>query len=557
MTAAHVQPLLFSSLSPHRAAALYTYERVVSPNYSLAPRSPGGGQLAYHPVVVDPLHKNGSLRRGYVNDLYNGIYIQPKVLDLGIVASERRYDVYVWNAAFTEETLMSVTGVPEGMELVCGSLPLSFAPIQEHKWQLIVTTRGPATVEELIYFHFATDDQTLLIIASRLMVWGWPPDWSDGISERLTWVTDVMTSRILAEQRRAVRNLPRRELSASFVVAHRERQVLDTALSAWGGGMWTVPIWPDVQRLAVPVNMGDSFIPCKTEDFDFSEGSLALLVSSPMHYEAVLIAGVAAGGLHTKQPVQQDWPRGVKILPCRNAVLAEMPELTRHTDQLQELLVRFAVLEDCEWPVLVEIPQYRGFPVLEAAPDESEPVTSSQFRLRELFEPPGGQSLYADIAMAGMPVVRWNWLDAGREKKAWLRSVLYALKGRQKAFWVSTYADDMTHIRAAQGTQLPIANIFISNLGGPRTGRKDLRIEMADGRVLYRRILSAAKNNVHEEVLTLDLSLGDVVQVGEIKRISWLTLSRLANDDAMIHHITDEIAKVSLTFQGVRDDDFS
>lgn len=555
--AAHVQPCVGGGLFPPRSASLSAYARIVAPHYWDAGRSPGGGPVQAHfPVSTAPRQITGSLRRGYVDEYYGWIHIKPSRLDVGMVATEQYFDVYAWNAVFRGTTLWSFNGVPDGMEFIGNMPPMWLNPLEEKMWQLHVTPTGAPDIDADIVFQFDSESPSLRVTATRILGWGWPPDWSDGIEERLIWETDVLSSQVLVEQRRALRAAPRREFVASFISQGRNRQALDSGLFAWAGRAWAVPVWPDIQRLASSVSAGEQFVACETLGFDFVASGLAILALDPIRYEVAQITEVTADGLHIKRPLQQDWPVGAKLLPVRRAVLAEMPELTRQTDQVQEFTARFVVVDNCLWPELPDMPQYRGYPVLAAKPDESKLLTASQHRLREIFSPVGAPPLYIDVAGLGMPVVLWAWLDMGRDRKAWLKSLLYTLRGQQKTLWVPTHADDMTVVAVA-GEVLTIANIFFSRLGGPRCGRRDLRIDMRDGQVLYRRILSCVEVDPETERIVLDAALGSTVAPGDIARVSWLTLSRLASDEVSIYHITDEIARASLTFQGVRDDDLS
>ena len=158
-----------------------------------------------------------------------------------------------------------------------------------------------------------------------------------------------------------------------------------------------------------------------------------------------------------------------------------------------------------------------------------------------------------------LAIQSWRWQEEGRAARAALRSLLYGLRGQQVAVWLPTHADDLTVV-ATLGALTPtmdIEAIGYSRFAMARTGRRDIRIALHDGRVFCRRITGSSELSADVERLALDSPLGEQIEPEQIARVSWMALCRLSSDQAEIHHHADSLglASCSLTFRGVRDDE--
>ncbi|CDM42381.1 hypothetical protein [Ectopseudomonas oleovorans] len=525
----------------------------------------GQAPLTTHwPVAANGRSLSGQRRRAHVDDWYHRIHISPQQLDLGNVVSAQTTPIYLWNAFLEPRTLTTIQGLEEGIE-VGGqpSPPMLFPALAEKVWQVSVTPDGQPVLDTTLGWAFDNGAlASLRITANRIVAWSFAPDWGSSIRELLEWLTDILTSESLVEQRRALRLSPRRQFEAALYVEGRERQLLDLALFGWGTRVWALPIWPDIQLLAAPVPAGSQRIDCDTQHLDFAAGGIAMLRGEDAFtFEVVEIESVDASGLDLNREIQQSWPVGSRLYPARPAQLAEQPTLRRLTDTVQSAEVRFLVLEPSVWPDVMPAGLYRGRPVFDTRPDESEDLTGSYARLLASLDSGLSLPLVTDVAGRAMPVQEHRWLDMGRATRAAYRSLLYALRGRQRAIWLPTHADDMTAVATitSVATTIDIEAIGYTRFGQARPGRWDIRIELWDDTVFHRRITGATELSADIERLALDSALGQQVEPSDIRRISWLVLCRLDVDQVEIEHITDSegVAASSLIFRGVRDDEFS
>lgn len=551
--------------NPNISGDLYQYSGIVGwpPGHFVESASLVQPLLSDWPVSALGRVVQGGLTTSYSDDYYHRIHISPAALDLGNVISAQTQPVYLWNAFLEPRTLVNISGTDEGL-LVSGqpSPPLLFPALKELIWQLTVTPDGQPVLDTVVAWEFDNGRSAgLRITANRIIAWTFVPDWGDGIRERLTAATDILQSESGVSQRRKLRGSPRREFNGPMYAEGRERQLLDLSLFGWSDRIWSIPIWPDIQLLDVGIGADVNFIPCSTQHLDFRAGGLAMLRGEDAFTsETVEILEVLTNGLQLKRNTQLAWPAGSRIYPARAAQLLEEPSLSKLTDRLIEAEVRFLVVEACDWPEWLPATLYRGRPVWDRRPDDSENLTHAAQRLRSTLDSGFAQPLITDTARRALQVLGQRHLDLGREARALVRSFIYGMDGRQKVVWVPTHMDDLTLLAPATAvaTTIDVANIGYTRFSNGKPGRRDIRIERWDGTVLMRRIIGATELDGQTERLALDAALGSDLQPADVARISWMNLMRFESDTQNIEHMTDSegVAAWATAFREERDDEF-
>lgn len=534
-------------------AAQISAHAVFIPLYGAALAAP------QYPITTAPRRILGALHSAYAADYYHRIHVFPTSLDLGNLVSAQVTSVRVWNAYMTAKNLSHVDGLEEGLELSGPqAMPYSFPPLLETDWQLNVTPDGPAVLDTTLRWMFDAGVQSpgLRVTGNRIVPWGFVPDWSHSITERLSWLTDILANSRGAEQRRSLRLAPRKSYEARFVVDGPERAFFDLAMAGWGRKVWAMPVWPDVQLLAAPVPAASLRIACRTVGFDFRKGGLAMLRGeSAFDTEAVEIAAIDATGLELKRATQQSWPAQTRLYPVRSARLSAMPETERHSDRLITTEAVFELVEPADWPTVLPSTLYRGRPVFDARPNETQNLTRGYERLTLQLDNLTGIPALADTAGKSFVLQQHRWALAGRVAQGAWRSLLYALRGRAVSVWLPTHAQDLQLAQASEGSVLKVRKVGYARFGAGALGRRDIRIELADGTVLLRRIQTAVENGAIEE-LAIDADLPRNIAPEEVLRISYMALCRLADDTVELQHITDADghAASSVMWRGVRDD---
>lgn len=562
-----VRPTLGDIDNPHLTADHWAFawvnQFVPSPYVTDTQRAGHATLTAHWPVSANGRGLSGQRRHAHVDDWYHRIHISPQQLDLGNVVSAQTSAVFLWNAFLEPRTLSNITGLDEGIEISGQPTPpLIFPALKELGWNVTVTPDGQPVLDTVLTWQFDNNREAgLRITANRIIAWAFVPDWGDGIMEKLTASTDILQSESAVSQRRQLRLAPRREFAGHTYAEGRERQLLDLALFGWSDRVWSMPVWSDIQLLEVGIAADVDFIPCSTQYLDFRDSGMAMLrAEDAFTSETVEILEVLSSGLQLKRNTQQAWPAGSRLYPARAAQLLEEPSLSKLTDRLVEAEVRFLVVEACDWPEWLPTSLYRGRPVWDRRPDESENITHATQRLRQTLDSGFAQPLITDTAKRTLQVLGQRHLDLGREARAMVRSFIYGMRGRQKVVWVPSHMDDLTLVAtiSSVATTLDIAYIGYTRFSAGKPGRRDIRIELADGSSLMRRLVGSIELNTQIERVAMDSPLGVEVQPNQVVRISWMNLMRFENDVQEIEHMTDSqgVAAWATVFREERDDEF-
>lgn len=387
-----------------------------------------------------------------------------------------------------------------------------------------------------------------------IVPWGWRPDWSGGVLEWLEWLTDVLPAVRGEEQRRALRTLPRQQLEFRCMVSGPERTHLENVL--WTeGGPFAVPIWPDGLALESPLASGATTVPLDTADRQFAVGDLvAFLGPGAADVELGEVTAVGAY-LGLAAETSRTWPAGTLVLPARAARLQEAPSWSRFTGDTSIVRLRFDMDRPATWPADAGAATYRGYPVLEQAIDWSTDPAVEFTRRREEFDSDTGPVATRDLPGRPLAAMRARHALLSRAEISQWRARLFTLQGRRGAIWVPSWQRDFEPVAAIGSgeTTLDVAWCGASaNVGDPL--RRDLRLELQDGTVLYRRITDATDVGGGAERLTLDAPLGvDVAPLG-FALVSWLSLMRQETDTAELAWWSDEAAQTACSYRGFRHD---
>ncbi|HEX7111721.1 MAG TPA: hypothetical protein VF216_04705 [Mizugakiibacter sp.] len=389
------------------------------------------------------------------------------------------------------------------------------------------------------------------------VLWPIPPDWSQPVRESLAWLTDYMQARDGTRQKRQMRIAPRRAFVFQATADADDRRILDALRFDQGVRQWALPIWPDVQLLAAPLAAGATSIPCDTVGRDFIDGGQAVLWSARNVWELVAVQTVAANALTLTAPTVGAWAAGTRLYPVRTARLQGTPGETHFNDDLSRTQVQLLIDEPCDWASTAPAATYRGAPVLEWRFDESDDPTSSYERMVQTVDEQTGPISYFDLPALPFRVQSHRWTLFGRSERTAFRSLLYWLRGRMGTLWVPSYQADLQLASAvgASDAFLTVMWCGYTVFGRTQANRRDIRIELRDGTVFYRRITGSTEAGATEQI-TIDSALGMAVSAAAVRVISFMTLAELASDGIDLDHVhdVDGIAQCTTGWRGVKND---
>jgi hypothetical protein len=310
-----------------------------------------------------------------------------------------------------------------------------------------------------------------------------------------------------------------------------------------------------VQRLASSVTLGATSIPCRTDGFEFVAGGRAILWRSVNSFEVVDIDSVDADALQLTAPLVQSWAAATLLYPVRDARILADSEESAWNDTTGSRRVTFTIDEPCDWPAVLPATTYRSYPVLEHRSDENDDPTAAYHRELEDVDADTGPVTYVDYVDAPIRVASHRWLLQGRAAHGDFRSLLYGLRGRVGVLWLPSMSADLVLVApmTSGAVTMTVEWCGYTLYGRQQSNRRDIRIELRDGTVLYRRITGSVEDT-GTEVLTIASAPGRAIAPSQVRLISFMTLSELTSDAVEINHVTDAdgITKAALAFQGLK-----
>ncbi len=168
---------------------------------------------------------------------------------------------------------------------------------------------------------------------------------------------------------------------------------------------------------------------------------------------------------------------------------------------------------------------YDGTPLWDRKLDNDSTITDSIQAMTEILDFDGLPYAIglADMADWGRSVA---YTGTHGDEWQWFKLFMYTVKGRQKAFWLPTWRDDLPFVSKATGTITVEADV---GAWWP-TQRQHVQIEETSGTITQAEVTAATDNGDG----TWTLTIGTTIASSAVEMVSWLELARFASDDLVV-----------------------
>lgn len=394
-----------------------------------------------------------------------------------------------------------------------------------------------------------------------LPVFSFLPNWAGGITERLMWLTDVLSSETAAEQRRSVRRYPRRTFEASFLRTNAGRSRLDMFFIGVGMGEFLAPLWHE--QFYLPTH--DPLL--ATGEVQFPAGSLHMrefrlndlvivLDRDPSDFDVMTVIALdlvtdritleGAGATKT-------WPTGTRIIPLRKVHLTDPPQMIAPVDRVATTQLRISLLEPEKFP---DANWNFDAPLWQRRPDRSTTVDLDYARTFFELDYQSGVVTRADPGNRAQVGTKIGIKLFGRDRVYRFRQFLGAARGMAVRFYMPTFLRDVLPLGDIEGLTFQAEDVGLSSyLAGPQPARLLIAVVFADGRPqVYREIDTVASVTsglspfrVIAEEITLTEPMPPIA-LHEIERIMFVQPARFDQDGFEMRHHSDDSAAVSTSF---------
>lgn len=510
------------------------------------------------PVYAGPAH-TGVYTAVFDGDWYNRIHIIPLSFALGNVLQNQTREAEVWNAYFTNHTLNDIVATgDEGISLSGGpgAPPVVYLPLQSEIYTFTVTLDGPLSIDATYLFDFDSEDLEVTLTGQRAIVFAFEPQLP--VPETLEWRTDVLESYGGAEQRVMVRQLPRQSFAYTYLLS--ARQEVSRALNGlYGrvGGIFAVPVWWDARHLTADAALGATVILVDTTFADFRANGFVVLWRSSSDYEVVEVDTLTGSQLNLTRPTDQAHPAATTYaIPVQRCLIADPTPTSRRTNGVTTIEATWTSQEQTDLAATDgELTLYRGLPVLNDlnfidGDEISEPIESKAVVIDNKT------SHAAKSYRRRFPrIISAKGWEPETAAELWaVRKLLYALRGRQRSFWLPTFREDfvLTATVGPAATTLLVQPVDYERFIDTNEPLGDIAIYLNNGSVFFRELTNVEPGPGGTEQLSISSALGVTVNVADVTRISFLVRSRLDADTVTITHDGLSRARIYVPTVGVQ-----
>lgn len=538
------------------------------------------GQIAYSDAA------------GFGQDWYEKIHILPRrKIDFGniITLIERDYQIH---SAFREDTvsLSAITNnASPGLNFPNLTVPSAVYPMEtlvdptsisneagggigtvtpvggSYVFEAIVQLKVQATQDGLpifdtnVVFEFAApaNDVEVLVKGQRLVLL--PQEYESPVVEVLAWLTDIIDSIDGNEQRIALRKQPRQIFEVTYLLDGNDRQRMQALLFDWMDNVFGFPLWHERVFLTSDASVGAlSYSVSGADQVDFRTGGLAVVFTNSYTYDVIEIDSFTATTITSTSASLNAYPVGTKIMPLRTVRIRNAVGGKKYLNNLEEFRIQFEVTDNDTGAVT----------------PSTTPGFWSSYNSRVMFD--DRNMVFSDSVphQYSRRVYRidnqtgkveqsspWDRNKRGFEKGFFLRNradlllfrkLLSSLRGRQKAFYLPTFSEDLTVVTnlSSGGTTMQVSATEYVRLVRNRLPMSIFKITFTDNTSLVRTITSSSTVSSTVESLTLNTTWPANRTVAEISRVEFYELVRFDSDEIKLTH--ERIGSVKCTVPVIR-----
>lgn len=371
------------------------------------------------------------------------------------------------------------------------------------------------------------------------------PNWGAGISERVSYLTDIPTSETGRESARLVRYAPRRYFEAEFLRKAQIRARLDHFLTGIGRRVFWMPLWHEQFKLTSTLGSTVQFPAGTLSLREFMVGDhVVVLDSDPDNYELLTVAELdfdedvltfAASPLQT-------WVAGARIIPVRRAQIVSQTSFSAPVDRVARGRIAFELVD----------PEYRfgsswgdTSPVWRFPINRAEDITFAFDRMSYALDTQTGVPEYVDPGQRVFVTQRSNLILRERRMVVDYRRFIDMAAGRANRFYMPTRMQDILPIGDTIGgsTLDALPTGFSEYMKVKQWARTVLALIFRDGSTTICRSIEDVMRvgNIERFILSSTLP---TISVSSLERIQFMVPSRFDQDTFEFEHLVDESAAV-------------
>ncbi|MBK3745244.1 hypothetical protein G3A39_39355 [Paraburkholderia aspalathi] len=516
-----------------------------------------GAFISSQPANFLPRGYRGALMQSYFNDYYNRVWFVPTSLDFGPITTTSSKRVYLWNAHTRPTTLDEIVLPDDESITISGiSTPATFKPLGGAYFTIWAAGDGQPSIDATFRFTFSPLEVVRLRTTGvRSRLWDFPPNWSSPYEVSLDFLSEIITSNSGKEQRRAIRQTPRKGFSFNSLVHGEKFRRFIRHMSVWQARSTVIPEFNRSTHLEIDLHAGQSgALVTKVPDW-LVPGRLVVMMDKERSILRTIDA-VVGNSISFSSTIDGEWPKGSRIYSAAAGRLGTQLQGTQHTNRAMSVGLRFAVDAGREeWPSAgVPDVMHRGREVFLKRPNwQGSPTPEFTSVIDKVDYGWGRDDNFLPVDF-NTRYHKGEYLGINTDDVESIINFFRRQYGQVGEFFMPTFTEDLEFKYDAP---LGTANIRVDGFGTADdyvagTVYRDLVVFLNDGSYLLRSVQSIYQVSDHlgdDSVIQVATPWPLDLNVNNIRQVCWMPLWRFATDGLTIQYVTNEKAQIALSMK--------
>lgn len=488
---------------------------------------------------------------GFGDWFLNQVWVTPDPIDFGDIADAKDVAVTFFSTWLEPVVIDSLSIPVDGVDITdpTGSplFPTTLDSYNDTIFTFTAAQSGPQTFDDEITITVEGSSFEVRVLGRRVLLLFAEPQ--NGSIETLNWATDLMRSKDGVEQAFSLRLAPFSVIR--YTLRHSadldwQRTTIEALLM---GGTPVLPfgvqLWYEAEKITTSALSTDTTVNIDTRYMQIAAGE-SFVFTTPSRENILLeIDSFTATDITFTQAIGTALPVDTYGMPVRYGHLQSNPTLTTGQKNLQDTV--FDLRTEADIDIGDVDANYFDFhtvesparPILRKRGIRNDSARGLIYRETQELDSITGRKFVTGTESMG------EWLsdlvvycNSKAEIRAW-REFLHYMRGTWGKFYLPSFQNDLPLDSpiALGGNSFDVPYMGIAAFLNGVAPYRDLRIQLQDGSVEYKRITLVTDNGDGTETITVDSVIGSVgfSSVADTV-ISWMRLVRIEADTARFLH---------------------
>lgn len=391
--------------------------------------------------------------------------------------------------------------------------------------------------------------------------WYIRPNWASSVKTTYEFKTDIFKSRLGNEQRRALRQTPRKTIEfQSTALNENDVAIFHRFLATWQPITLMVPEYPLQVRAVGGVPSGTAtFTADRAIPNWMIAGVPVMLRTSSNSFNATLVSADPGTRLVTLDSAPPDgYPVNARLCPLRTCNWADTVKVSRPVSVVMDGTFQFAVAPGSEDAVAPRdaASSFEGTELFLEKPDWSEPLDEELSWAAEIIDAGWGVAPRYYPTPRQVRALRASYWRPGSDSAQALVDFFLRMFGMQGEFLMPTWERDIfpAFDIGAGDDFLREAGTTLADAWTRGWPYLYVMILMRDGTQYFLNVIdsySVSDGFGLGSILQFDTPFADAIAMADINLVCWVPTWRFASDQITVEWKSDEVGVVAMSFQTV------